>query len=93
MNNYPLVKSKVDDARRNGENIVNMTGDLLLPGAEKTETCEFPETQREQKFIVTGCIVYRFADGTIHHTELSYWIDLNEGEKARFRTLWFQAAD
>jgi hypothetical protein len=93
VNNYALVKSKVDESRKSGENIVTMTGDLLLPGAEKTCTCEFPEIKRAQKFVITGCIVYRFADGTIHHTELSYWIDLAEGKKAKFSGLWFQAAD
>ena len=93
IHNYALVKNKVDEARRTGENIVSMTGDLLLPGAEKAGSCEFPETQRNQKFVITGCIVYRFADGSTHHTELSYWIDLSEGDKAKFRTLWFQAAD
>jgi hypothetical protein len=70
-----------------------MTGDLLLPGAEKTDTFRFGESPRLSKFIIPGCIVYRFADGTVHHTELSYWIDFNEGEKAIFRTVWFQAAD
>lgn len=93
VNNYALVRSKVDDARKTAENIVNTTGDLLLPGAEKPDTYHFGEFQRRDKFVVPGCIVYRFADGTLHHTELSYWIDLNEGEKAIFRTCWFQGAD
>lgn len=93
INNYNLVKGKVDEARKSGENILNMTGDVLFPGEEKTSTCEFSGIQFGQKFIITGCIVYRFADDSIHHTELSYWIDLAEGEKAKFRTLWFQGAD
>lgn len=92
VSNYSLVRTKVNDARSNGENITNLTGDLLLPGAEITGTCEFPEIKRTNKFVITGCIVYRSADGTIHHTELSYWIDLAEGKKAIFRTAWFQAA-
>jgi hypothetical protein len=92
-NNYELVKSGVNEARKMGENILNRTGDLLLPGAEKTDTCRFAEIPRGNKFVIPGCIVYRFADGTVHHTQLSYWIDFDEGEKAIFRTVWFQAAD
>ncbi len=93
VNNYALVKSKVDAARKTGESIINVTGDLLLPTGEKNDTCLFSEISRADKFVVPGCIVYRFADGTVHHTELSYWIDFGEGEKAFFRTSWFQAAD
>ena len=41
VNNYALVKSKVDDARKTAENIVHMTGNLLLPGGEKRDTYAF----------------------------------------------------
>jgi hypothetical protein len=92
-NNRDLVKTKITEARQIGENIVHLTGDLLLPTAEKYNTHSFGERTRPDKFAIPGCIVYRFADGTIHYTELSYWIDLSEGEKATFRTLWFQDAN
>lgn len=70
-----------------------MTGDLLLPGAEKHNTCRFGESTRPPKIVIPGCIVYRDTDGIIHHTELSYWIDFAEGAKAAFHTAWFQSAD
>jgi hypothetical protein len=92
-NNYELVKSKVAEARESGERIVKMTGDLLLPTAEKEDSYEFGESERPSKFVIPGCIVYRSTDGAVHHTELSYWIDLTEGEKATFHTAWFQSAD
>ena len=34
-----------------------LSGDLILPGAERTDTCEFPEAKRASKFVITGCIV------------------------------------
>jgi hypothetical protein len=93
VNNYDLVKSKVAEARRQGENIIKMTGDLLLPTAEKNDTCLFGESERPNKIVIPGCIVYRSIDGAVHHTELSYWIDFSEGDKAVFRSSWFQSAD
>jgi len=93
VNNYNLVKAKVAEARKSGENIVSMTGNLLLPSAEKFDTCLFGEGKRPPKIVIPGCIVYRDTDGSIHHTELSYWIDFAEGEKAAFHTAWFQSAD
>jgi hypothetical protein len=92
-NDHAFVKTKVAEARQTAENIVHLTGDLLLPSAEKYNTHLFSERVRPKKFAIPGCIVYRFADGTVHYTELSYWIDLTEGEKATFRTLWFQSAN
>ena len=92
VNNGALVKSKVDEARKSGENIVNLTGDLLLPTATKYNTRHFGQSKRPNKIVIPGCIVYRFLDGTVHHTELSYWIDFSE-EPPEFHTAWFQSAD
>jgi hypothetical protein len=92
VNNYNLVKEKVAEARQSGEKIVSMTGDLLLPGAEKYGTCLFGGGAAS-KIVIPGCVVYRGTDGIVHHTELSYWIDFAEGEKAAFHTAWFQSAD
>lgn len=92
-NDYKLIKAKVAEARNSGENIVKLTGDLLLPTVEKGDTCQYSERVRPNKFAIAGCIIYRSTDGSIHYTELSYWIDLAEGEKAVFRTLWFQDAN
>jgi hypothetical protein len=70
-----------------------MTGDLLLPTVTKHDTHHFGESTRPDKVVIPGCVVYRFADDTVHYTELSYWIDFSEGDKAVFHTLWFQHAN
>lgn len=92
-NAYDLVKSKINEARKLGENILSLTGDLLLPGAEKMGSCEFSPAPKTNRFTLAGCIVYRFSDGSIHYTELSYFADWDEGGKAKCRTAWFQDAD
>lgn len=92
-NDHALLKVRVEKARKQGENIVNLTGDLLLPGVEKYDTCLFSERARPNKFDIPACIVYRFADGTVHYTELSYCVEVSGEGKATFRTLWFQNAN
>jgi hypothetical protein len=93
-NNYALVKTKVEASCKSGENIVSLTGDLLLPASDKPDTTQVGNKNAPQKFVMPGCIVYRDSKRKIHHTELCYWIDLADTSRPKtFSTCWFQGAD
>lgn len=94
-NNYELIKIKVSDSCKFAERLVPQTGDLLLPGAEKPNTWTYTDRKVwPTKFVIPGCAAYRDPVGTVHHTQLCYWIDLSADPKPKtFGTCWFQHAD
>ena len=93
VNNYALIKAKVNESCQSAERLIAQTGDLLLPSAEKPDTWKSTD-RHPTKLVVPGCIVYRDTMGGIHHTQLCYWIDLAEKPKPdTFSTCWFQSAD
>ena len=89
---YDLTKGKVNDACQTAENVVGLTGDLLLPTGDKPDTWTFGEKAWKGSFIIPGCLVYRDTGGKMHHTQLCYVID-DSGKSGPFRTCWFQYAD
>jgi hypothetical protein len=74
VNNYSLIKAEVETACKTGENLVMLTGDLLLPGGEKPDTAQLGKKNIPEKFILPGCIVYRDSGGKFATPNSAMWL-------------------
>ena len=95
------VETKIEDTCKSAERdaLPLKVGDLLLPGAEKSDTWTWgtgdaDKSHWQGSFQLPGCVVYRDIDGAVHHTRLCYFINLRTSQVfPNTGTCRFQSAD